>query len=34
MREWRTTFVCVIIEEKSSIYRYNIVTHKGYKSNI
>jgi len=31
MRERRTTFVCVIIEDKSSIYRYNIGTHKGHK---
>jgi len=25
--------MCLIIDRKSPIYRYNMVTHKGYKSN-
>jgi len=34
-KEWenKEQFVCLIIDRKSLIYKYNMVTHKGYKSN-
>jgi len=33
MKEWVATFLYVLLLRKGPIYRYNMVTHKGYKSN-
>jgi len=33
MIEYGAISVCHIIDRKSPIYRYHMVTHKGYKSN-
>jgi len=34
MREWEATFLCVITDKKSLIYRYNMYTNQIINTNI